>query len=618
MLFHSVSCCDIASSCLCLAAYIREVSVQFAFSKVEGNVSEPLQYQVVVTSQAQEGSAPVKLSRLSLGFDDILKAVVIDHHLDSVAGSAMEVENTQIQEIALHESASSDGHPSDSSPLVDRSSDPLVGSANLTFYPGQVKVFTFTTIPRDSGIARAVSCTLSMEESSFSLDYVVSFQHDHVSASWWTQGRTGASGKPLGHDQVESIKILPRPPKISIYLPNLRREYYTDELVSVDVDISNGEEEAAQAAIEVRLLGPSEGTPKISWGTSPGQSHDDNAPTSPSEVDSQTTHLPRRPVGKLAPAAKTTQTVSFRGKSNPSEFVLEIKILYHLMSSPDTPLSKILASDIVLVPPFDIKYEFSPRLHLDPWPSFFFDGNYTSTAGHDNGLATNAGGITQKWCLTASVVSFATEVLTLESMDISVLGINDEIITTVTREEHRAAPTTIAPRELREMQFIVDIQRLILEDRRSASLDLAFEVRWRRSPSGSESNITVLSVPRLLIPGGEPRVLACVGQPSLGSPGLLQLDYVFENPSMHYLTLNLIMEASEDFAFSGVKTKSLDLVPLSRHTVRYTLLPYAQGTWIQPQLKVIDMYFNKLLRISATEGVKSEKKGILIWVKADT
>lgn len=112
-------------------------------------------------------------------------------------------------------------------------------------------------------------------------------------------------------------------------------------------------------------------------------------------------------------------------------------------------------------------------------------------------------------------------------------------------------------------------------------------------------------------------MLASVRQAEPGPPALIRLEYAFENPSMHFLAFNLTMEASEDFAFSGPKTTSLQLVPLSRHTVHYSLLPYARGTWIQPQLKVVDMYFNKLLRISATEGMRSEKKGIMIWVDGD-
>ncbi|KAI9677097.1 MAG: hypothetical protein M1817_006936 [Caeruleum heppii] len=83
-------------------------------------------------------------------------------------------------------------------------------------------------------------------------------------------------------------------------------------------------------------------------------------------------------------------------------------------------------------------------------------------------------------------------------------------------------------------------------------------------------------------------------------PGLIHLDYILENPSSHLLTWTLAMEASDDFAFSGPKLSSLQLVPLSRHTVRFNLWPSVQGTWIRPQLKVVDRYYNKTLKSPST------------------
>ena len=115
---------------------------------------------------------------------------------------------------------------------------------------------------------------------------------------------------------------------------------------------------------------------------------------------------------------------------------------------------------------------------------------------------------------------------------------------------------------------------------------------------------------------GEPRVLAsAIGDDTL--PGMIYLDYTIENPSMHFLTFSFTMEASEQFAFSGPKTTVIQLVPLSRHTVRYNLLSFKQGLWIQPQLVVVDTYFKKTLRVLSTEGMRSDKKGILVWVDAN-
>jgi hypothetical protein len=99
--------------------------------------------------------------------------------------------------------------------------------------------------------------------------------------------------------------------------------------------------------------------------------------------------------------------------------------------------------------------------------------------------------------------------------------------------------------------------------------------------------------------------------------GLVHMEYTVENPSTHFLTFNLVMEASEHFAFSGPKSMVVQLMPLSRHTVRFNLFAAKRGLWIQPQLVVIDTYFNKTLRVLPTGDMRSDKKGVLVWIDAD-
>jgi hypothetical protein len=112
---------------------------------------------------------------------------------------------------------------------------------------------------------------------------------------------------------------------------------------------------------------------------------------------------------------------------------------------------------------------------------------------------------------------------------------------------------------------------------------------------------------------GEPRVLATM-TPSKTLLSFFHLDYILENPSMHFLTFTMTMEASDQCAFSGPKTLAVQLVPVSRHTVRYNLLCTGSAKWIQPQLVVVDSYFNKTLRVLPTEGMRGDKKGILVRV----
>lgn len=66
------------------------------------------------------------------------------------------------------------------------------------------------------------------------------------------------------------------------------------------------------------------------------------------------------------------------------------------------------------------------------------------------------------------------------------------------------------------------------------------------------------------------------------------MDYTLENPTSHFLMFDLTMEASEEFAISGPKLKSCNILPMSRQTVSYNLLPMMKGEWISPQLRVVD------------------------------
>jgi solute carrier family 25 protein 38 len=98
---------------------------------------------------------------------------------------------------------------------------------------------------------------------------------------------------------------------------------------------------------------------------------------------------------------------------------------------------------------------------------------------------------------------------------------------------------------------------------------------------------------------------------------LVHLDYTLENPTMHFLTFEMNMEASEEFGFSGSKLRALHLLPMSRQTVRFNIYPLVRGVWIMPTLKVMDRYFNKSLKVQATEGLRMDKKGISVWISEE-
>ncbi|KAL1967530.1 hypothetical protein VTN77DRAFT_3045 [Rasamsonia byssochlamydoides] len=585
------------------------LSASLVFEKPTGNVGEPLQVQLVITSVAQPDSAPIALSEVKIVFEGSLRPIKLqpEHDVNESDSSSC-----HISTVTLRDSTASTDSSTPLSPTGGMAS--MIGTANLTFRPSQTRVYNLTSIPREAGEAKIASITLLIEEEKFNLVYAIS-RHRQMASYWWVNSAKGPLRKRIGKDRDTTVcKILPKPPKIVISTPNLRETYYTNERVILNVAIQNDEEEAADVTLQVRLFGQAESAAKLLWANDderPAESGD-TAGGSPNEDAS---HSISRSIGILERAASMELPIVLSETHRAMDYELEISVRYSLVSDVETPISKTVVVDLPFVRPFEANYEFLPRIHPQPWPNFFFPDDDLA----EDGSTSKPNGLQQRWCVNSKVVSFASEPLIIEKVSLVLLDIHGGALCDIS-EETLISPEApqIFPEELRESEFTLNIQKTSLEDRRSATLNLALEIHWRRpTADGSDpSTTTSLAIPRFLIPMGEPRVLASASS-SETLPGLIHLDYTLENPSMHFLTFNLTMEASEQFAFSGPKTKVVQLVPLSRHTVRYNLLAFKRGQWIQPHVVVVDTYFNKTLRVLPTEGMRADKKGILVWIDAD-
>ncbi|KAH0545011.1 hypothetical protein FGG08_000937 [Glutinoglossum americanum] len=594
------------------------VSANYAFKNAESHVGDLLASQLVVTSSAQAGSLPVVLSEIRLSYDGGLKTVFLRHRTPSASAS------TAGKSLKLVEVTLRDAIPSNDSPLTAGSQHSpgktyLVGYTDLTFHPGQAKIFSFAAMLREAGDARVVSTTFSMAANLFDVDYVLAFNENDSTGVWWTENQGVLRKKRLGRERTGVVKILPKPPKMQIRVLDMKKQIYTNERVVVNVEVVNEEDGETEASLEVRILGDFEMAPTLSW------TQQSEAPPREKELEDSEARLdelsvislPGHVIGKLVPSAKTVETFSFHTTSVTADYILELRVLYHLLSDLDTPISKTLTINLPVVGPFEANYDFSPRVHPDRWPTYFRIGDVLEPENGDGKGPTTASGIAQKWCLTARMASFAVESLIIERVDLPVLGVNGGVTCSIAHEDlDKARALEISPSEIEEARFLLDIKKFSLEDRRSATLDLALSIHWRRKEEGAELNTSTLAVPRLLVPSSEPRVLASTRYSS-AIPSLIHLDFTIENPTMHLLTFNITMEANDEFAFSGPKLSSLQILPISRHTIHFNLLPSVRGAWIQPQLKVVDRYFNKTLRVSATEGMRTDKTGILVWVDAD-
>lgn len=574
-----------------------------------------MRLQLAITSRAQPESTPIRLSEVKVVFEGGLRPIKL---LSDESAPGSSTERVLILPVTLRDSVTSTDSSVLQSPTNSLAS--VTGTTDLSFQPSQTKAFDLTSIPREAGEARIASITLMIEEEKFDLAYSITDQSQPESF-WWQDTVKGPIRRRIGKDRdTHACKILPKPPKIRLAIPNLREAYYTNERVALDISIQNEEDETADLSIDVRLFGHQESVAKLAWA-------DEEVPPESPEGDAadgspmgRARHSLRRSIGTMESASTQNLSLVLSDTTDAFDYELELSVLYHLVSDPETPISKTLTVDLSFIRPFEANYEFLPRLHPQPWPNFFRvdeESGEESTSSPPNGLQ-------QKWCLNSKLVSFAPEPLVVEKVALVLLGISGGANCEISSETLLSpeAPV-IALEELRESEFVLNIQKLSLEDRRSVSLNLALEIQWRRASSedNSESSTTLsattpLAIPRFLVPIGEPRILASVIS-SETIPGFIHLDYTLENPSLHFLTFSLTMEVSDQFAFSGPKSTTVQLVPLSRHTIRYNLLASKRGQWIQPQLVVIDTYFNKTLRILPTEGMRSDKRGILVWVDAD-
>ncbi|KAF2833226.1 hypothetical protein CC86DRAFT_310940 [Ophiobolus disseminans] len=570
------------------------LTMTFAFSAIEGNVGEPLASQIVIKSNARPGSAPVTLSSLAFQFEGGLSEVQLVHDVENVNSSNS---NSSAHNVVLEESAMQGHKPR------------WTGDSDLRLHAGQTKVYDFSLIFREAGDIGITNCVFEVATGRFALICSsVDLLSEQQSPLWWNATKDGPKARKVRGGSSTSIKILPKPPKMEIRLPEVHNQYYTDEPVIIAIEIQNLEEEATEAVLEVRLLGRSKDTLSYSWLDRPAASPMKEVP--PPLDSSDDMDLPGHVVGKLAQGEKTTEKIRFVAPPDPADYALEVKVLYHLLSDRDIPISKITVADLVFNAPFEASYDLNARVHPDPWPSYF---ELQEAESNLNPESTDAFGIAQKWGLRAKVASFADEQLVIKDLNVQVHGVHGGAACDVSKE-FEVSDMTVDAQVLNEWSFSLDVRKNNLEERRSTALDTTLNITWQRTSSPNAPDVTsALPIPRIQIPSSEPRVLASAVLSSTVD-NLVHVDYTLENPTMHFLTFELNMEASEEFGFSGAKTRTLHILPMSRQTVRFNLYPLVRGVWISPTLRVMDRYFNKTLKVQATEGLRMDKKGISVWV----
>lgn len=590
------------------------VSASLVFGISEARVGVPLPCQLTIISQAQKSSSAITVAEVQIAFKGGLRGFRIEHARDKKPVATATSRSVRFYDVSLHERLLS-SETTTLPPPSPKGFPPLYGSSDLSFSPGATKVFALSLLPRDAGDVTAIQAVVGVREELFELQVVIPLHEQASSCDWWIYNDLNISRKILAAKNGSSIEVLPKPPKIKLELPSMRKSYYTDEQVDIRIIITNDEEEDAEISLELSLVGSVGKAPQLHWISPSSEAKEDYYDSTASQervTHTSNNYLTRRSLGQLAPSATRAEAIGFKALPEMAEHTLEIKALYRLLSDPDTPISKTITRELVFIGPFEANYNFTPRVHPEPWPSYFriLDDK------DDRGENPRPNGLNQRWSLSARIASFAIESLIIESVTLERSDVRQGAICKILQED-LDQNTVLEPNAILHCSFLLELQKLNLEDRRSFITNFQLCVSWRRNSSSNPATTTSLTVPPLTVPFGEPRVLAsAVPVTTSDSLSLVHLSYMLENPSMHLLTFSLSMEASDDFAFSGPKATTVQLVPLSRHKVDYNLMPTQRGIWIWPVMNVVDVGFGKTLKVGAGEGCRGDAKGVGIWVDA--
>ena len=551
--------------------------------------------QVAVILNGSARASNLTLHELRVQFNTNIRSLVLNHS-DNASPSLST--NLKVQE--EHDAA----HPMAKGLLTD---------ANLTFKPGQLRVFNLTIPLRDPDSFGATGASLILKASCATLEHVLGRPTDISSSNWWLLSEEKLLRKQIPRAEPNTIQVLPKPPKVQLRITNLREQYFIGERVALEIQILNEEAEEVNASIRAEGQDNSDVSLELAWKDNKNEAKD---------LD-----LTNLQIGKISVSESKSHVLEFMAPLDLSEYTLRLEVNYRLASDSETPVMKTLESVIPFVSPFEANYDFGPRLHSGAYPNYF---SLPDLSEDDKEQSKPARGMAQRWCLTSRVVSFSSEPLLVEATRLVVNKVTSNAVCDVEESpKSQTASRSMSLKDMMDVPHILEVRKLTLEDRRPSALELSLAVTWRREGASEDNTTTtMLAVPSMTIPSAEPRVLCTASVPANTEDEAITVSYTLENPSMHFLTFNLTMEANESFAFSGSKHRAVSLTPMSRLQVDYRLFVYAveedalterhgqKGRWVWPALRVVDAYFHKTLRVlDAGDGVQSDDRGgVGIWI----
>lgn len=570
------------------------INASFIFETPDGNVGEGFFCQLRIFSDAHTNTAPITLSKIKGIFKQNRYTFEISHsrsfelqHLPPEP--ARSVTNVEL----VDKTGAIEVKPSEDGPLN------FSTEANLEFKSGRYAVYMLSLDIKEPGELELEHLEIEIMTDEFELTLEIKPVHFIQPVEWFFEDDAKLLRKRIVRSEPWSADIRPKPPKLHVQIINIDRSIYTDEPVKIDFEVTNDEQEDVTATVDVRIL--SRGAPpEVIWIHS-----DESEPSSDNEGESQS--LRSITLSTLKPGKSLRRTATFTAPSAAIGLILESKIHYFLPSDPEVPLSKTFTSNMSVTSPFEANYTFTPRIHPNPWPSYF-------------SFNSSVPGLLQRWNLSADVASFTNEAVTLQKVSFEIDKKPSTVETTIISGIAEDG-TRIQPHTMRSFDFSFDTTRPSPKEQRTMSLTGKVTITWSRINEDDVPIASTILVSPLQLPPLEPRVVAMtkgvllpLSEPKCTELPLSLLTLFMENPTGHPLTFDITVPSSDTFAFAGLKQQSVSLLPYSRSEVDFRLVPLVRNTWITFGVKVVDRWFVREVEIQPGEGLRAtEEGGAVMW-----
>lgn len=547
---------------------LSPVSVHVAFAETHTDVGDQLECQLTLRSRAASSFEPLTVSNVLLRLSDG-KTLKLSH----VARDDDEDQGTELV-LLWGGTLDEDGLQS--------------CSADLRLPSGRKRVYSCMFAFREAGAVHLQQASVVVDNEHFSIEHTWSDRTLIQASAVWVQQAGDVEERVLPYEDTTSLDVRPKPPKVHLVLHGAQPEYYVNERITLEVEILNNEAEAVIATAQLAVLNDTQATVEVQW---------DGAESADRDL----------PLAELFAGASHRAGLRLAAPLEPVKSTLTVNVSYTLASDPQTTLIKTISADVAVVAPFTASYKFGPLLHPDPWPSYF---------AMDAVASEQPEGISQRWRLGATLRSLAARYLVIHSMRLWDSGDSDDAGCAI--PSHSPIENqTVASRSNVETGFEFITKKVSLDDRRPTRVELSIDVEWSRV-GAKEPFTTTIDIPSLNLPNTEPRVLCTVADTAPEEDGFLVLAYHLENPSAHFLTFVVTMEASDEFGFNGPKHRALSVAPLSRVRFTYNLLVHDLNGMldvnaaIHPLVRVVDSYYKKALRVDAGDSrVRVDDKGSL-------